>query len=58
MTSEDTLVQRDKNVRRIKGELHEEGVEEIEIIDDDAISDVDDIDDLDEFEVFDPEEKN
>ena len=49
---------RDKNVRRIKDELHEEGVEEIEIIDDDAISEVDDIDDLDEFEVFDPEEKN
>ena len=58
ITSEDTLVHRDKNVRRIKDELHEEGVEEIEIIDDDAISDVDDIDDLDEFEVFDPEEKN
>ena len=58
ITSEDTLVHRDKNVRRIKDELHEEGVEEIEIIDDDAISEVDDIDDLDEFEVFDPEEKN
>lgn len=58
ITSEDTLVHRDKNVRRIKDELHEEGVEEIEIIDDDAISEVDDIDDLDEFEVFEPEEKN
>ena len=45
-------------MRRIKDELHEEGVGEIEIIDDDAISEVDDIDDLDEFEVFDPEEKN
>ena len=58
ITSEDTLVHRDKNVRRIKDELHEEGVEEIEIIDDDAISEVDDIDDLDEFEVLEPEEKN
>ena len=58
ITAEDTLVHRDKNFKRLKEELHIEGVDDIEIIDADELDDVEEIDDLDEFEVFDPEENS
>ena len=58
ITAEDTLVHRDKNFKRLKEELHIEGVDDIEVIDVDEFDDVEEIDDLDEFEVFDPEENS
>ena len=48
---------RDKNIRGLKEELHDEDADEIEIISDEEVSDVEDIGDINEFEVFDPEEK-
>ena len=57
ITAEDTLVHRDKNIRGLKEELHEEDADEIEIISDEEVSGVEDIGDINEFEVFDPEEK-
>ena len=57
ITAEDTLVHRDKNIRGLKEELHDEDADEIEIISDEEVSDVEDLGDINEFEVFDPEEK-
>ena len=57
ITAEDTLVHRDKNIRGLKEELHDEDADEIEIISDEEVSGVEDIGDINEFEVFDPEEK-
>lgn len=59
ITSTDTLVHRDKDMNTFQAELHDEGADEIEMLDDDSIEDADDdeeADDLDDYEVFDPEE--
>jgi len=59
ITSTDTLVHRDKDMNTFQAELHDEGTDEIEMLDDDSIEDADDdeeADDLDDYEVFDPEE--
>ena len=50
ITSEDTLVHRDKDMSRFAEELKAEGEDEIIYLDDEDIEDIDDIEDLDDFE--------
>ena len=56
ITSEDTLVHRDKDMSSFQTELHDEGADEedIEYLDEDELEDVDD---SDAYEVYDPEEE-
>ena len=50
ITSEDTLVHRDKDMSRFQQELADEGEDFVEYIDESELEDVDDLDDLDDFE--------
>lgn len=51
ITAEDTLVHRDKDMSHFKEEMHEEGADEIEVID------AEDIDDIDDYDIVDLEEE-
>ena len=53
ITAEDTLVHRDKDVRRLSEELRVEGEDGIEFVDEE---DIEDIDELDDYEIVDIEE--
>lgn len=48
ITTEDTLVHRDKDMARFKKEMHDEGADEIEVFD---LDDLDDDLDLDDFDI-------
>ena len=50
ITTEDTLVHRDKDMSRFAAELAAEGEDDIEFLDDDDVEDADDIEYLDDFE--------
>ena len=53
ITAEDTLVHRDKDMSRLSEELHIEGEDNIEFVDDE---DIEDIDELDDYEIVDIDE--
>ncbi len=56
ITAEDTLVHRDKDMKRFQEEIHAEGADEedVDLISEDEIEDVEDLDD---YEVYDPEKE-
>lgn len=55
ITAEDTLVHRDKDMRKLSTELHDEGEDEVLFVDEDEVEDADE-DELDDYETFDPDE--
>lgn len=55
ITAEDTLVHRDKDMRKLSTELHDEGEDEVIFVDEDEVEDADE-DELDDYETFDPDE--
>lgn len=55
ITAEDTLVHRDKDMRKLSTELHGEGEDEVLFVDEDEVEDADE-DELDDYETFDPDE--
>ncbi len=61
ITSEDTIVHRDKDMATFQDEMHAEGADEVEIIevdDDDIVfvddDDMDDVEELDDYEIIEP----
>ena len=54
ITAEDTLVHRDKDMRKLSTELHDEGEDEVLFVDEDEVEDADE-DELDDYETFDPD---
>lgn len=55
ITAEDTLVHRDKDMRKLSTELHDGGEDEVLFVDEDEVEDADE-DELDDYETFDPDE--
>lgn len=55
ITAEDTLVHRDKDMRKLSTELHDEDEDEVLFVDEDEVEDADE-DELDDYETFDPDE--
>jgi len=46
ITAEDTLVHRDKDMSSFQSEMHDEGEDEIEFVDEEEVEDIDDLDDF------------